>query len=78
MGFKFWLVRATSVFTVVFLLLTVIYYFKGYETNQAILSAAVWSFLATSVFICTRLYHSKKGRSCAICNDTPDKSNPGS
>ena len=78
MGFKFWLFRATSVFTVIFFLLGIIYYFKGYETQEAILSAVIWSFISTSVFICTRLYHSKKGRSCAICNDTPEKPNSGS
>ncbi|WP_133406512.1 hypothetical protein [Parashewanella tropica] len=74
MSLKFWFLRATKVFTVVFLLLWAVYYFKDYETYHAILAAAIWSFIATSVFICTRLYHSKNGNSCSICNDTPEKS----
>ena len=72
MGTKFWVIRAAKVFTLVSILLFMIEILKGHETLSALGFALLWSFIATGIFIATRLYHSSKGRHCALCNDAPD------
>ncbi len=72
MGFKFWFKRWFLVFVSVFTLLSIVYIIKGYEVSNAFLSALIWSLISTTVFVATRLYHSTKGKKCAMCNDTPD------
>ncbi len=72
MGTKFWILRTTKVFTLVAILLFMVEILKGHETMSALGFALLWSFIATAIFIATRLYHSSKGRHRALCNDTPD------
>ncbi|QMW15544.1 hypothetical protein IT970_05625 [Pseudoalteromonas sp. A41-2] len=72
MSTKFWILRAIRVFTLVAILLFMVEILKGHDTQSALSFALLWSFIATAIFIATRLYHSSKGRHCALCNDTPD------
>lgn len=72
MSTKFWILRAIRVFTLVAILLFMVEILKGHDIQSALSFALLWSFIATAIFIATRLYHSSKGRHCALCNDTPD------
>ena len=72
MGTKFWVLRATKVFTLVAILLFMVEILKGHKPSSALAFALLWSFIVTAIFIATRLYHSSKGRHCSLCNDTPD------
>ena len=73
MGFKFWFIRAVKVFISVLILLFLVEQLKGHSLQDSILFALLWAFLSTSVFIGSRIYQSRKGVVCALCNDTPDQ-----
>jgi uncharacterized membrane protein (UPF0136 family) len=75
MGYKFWIVRALKVFGVVLVLLFVVQLLKQHSIEDSVLFAVTWSFLTTLVFIGSRLYQSRKGIECAICNDITDPDN---
>ena len=72
MGHKFWVFRATKVFIVILAILFIIQLLKQHSIEDAIVFALTWSFLTTSVFIGSRLYQSRKGVACELCNDTPE------
>jgi hypothetical protein len=71
MGYKFWIIRALKVFSIVFVLLFIVQLFKQQSIEDSVLFAITWSFLATLVFIGSRLYQSRKGIECALCDDMP-------
>jgi hypothetical protein len=70
--YKFWIIRALKVFTIVFILLFIPELLKQHSIEDSVLFAVTWSFLGTLVFIGSRLYQSRKGMECALCNDIPD------
>jgi len=71
MGIKFWLLRFVKVFSGVFILLFVIHLIKGNQILDSGIFAVIWAFLSTSVFVGSRIYQSKKGIVCELCNDIP-------
>jgi len=72
MGYKFWITRALKVFIGVLILLFIVQLLKQHSIQDSILFAVTWSFLTTLVFIGSRIYQSRKGVECALCNDTPN------
>ncbi|KAA1156129.1 hypothetical protein [Pseudoalteromonas fuliginea] len=74
MGFKFWFVRALKVFLGVAALLFIVELLKQHSVQEALIFACTWSSITTTIFICSRLYQSRKGVECALCNDIPNKS----
>lgn len=72
MGYKFWFIRALTVFIGVLFLLFIVQLLKQYSIEDSLIFAVTWSSLTTLVFICSRIYQSRKGIECALCNDTPD------
>ncbi|OKY25731.1 MULTISPECIES: hypothetical protein [Thalassotalea] len=77
MSVKFWLKRACLVYAAVFILLFISECIKGHKIIDGLIFALEWSLLSTMVFISTRLYYVRKGKSCALCNDMPMKSDKG-
>lgn len=75
MGFKFWLIRALKIFIGVATLLFIVELLKEHSVEASLIFALTWSFISTAIFIGSRLYQSRKGVECALCNDIPDKSN---
>ena len=73
MGLNFWFLRFIKVFTGVFVLLFVIHLIKGNKALESFYFAAVWAFLSTSVFVGSRIYQSRKGIACELCNDIPNE-----
>jgi hypothetical protein len=73
MGKKFWVLRFFKVYVGVFILLFVIHLIKGNEILESFYFAIIWAFLSTSVFVGSRVYQSKKGIACELCNDIPKK-----
>jgi len=71
LGFTFWLKRALKTYPIVFVLLLVIELIKQQTIGSAVLFAATWSGVTTAVFIGSRLYQSRKGIDCALCDDIP-------
>lgn len=74
MGIKFWIKRTFTVFIVVLAILFVVELLKGHSLINSITFALLWSTLSTATFIATRLYYSRKGLACEVCQDTQDKS----
>jgi hypothetical protein len=72
MGYKFWIIRALKVFTIVFVLLFIPELLKPQSIEDSVLFALTWSCLATWVFIGSWLYQSRKAMEIALCNDIPD------
>lgn len=70
MGSVFWIKRFLLVALVVFAVLTAVELLKGHDRVQAVLFGLGWGVLASALFTVTRIYRSRKGQHCAICNDT--------
>jgi hypothetical protein len=75
MSYKFWTIITLKVFVFVLVLLFIVQLLKQHSIEDSVLFAVTWSFLTTLVFIGSRLYQSRKGIECAICNDIPDSDN---
>jgi hypothetical protein len=72
MGTKFWVRRFLTVFALAFLIIAVAQLLKGHAPAYAGTQAALWSFIATSVFTTSRIYQSRRKQHCALCRDTPE------
>jgi len=72
MGRMFWIKRFLIVALVATAILTAVELLKGHELVQAVLFGLGWGVLASAVFTVTRIYRSRKGQHCAICNDIPE------
>lgn len=70
MGTQFWIKRTLVVFISVFAILFVVEILKGHSLMDSLLFSLLWSALSTATFIATRLYYSRKGVDCALCQDT--------
>jgi len=71
MRLSFWIKRFAVVFTGIFLVLLAVGMMKGRPLRQVTIESLVWSAVATSLFVATRLYHLSKGRRCELCQDAP-------
>ena len=72
MGKVFWIKRFFIVAVGAFAVLTVVELLKGHELPNAISFGLGWGVLASAVFTGTRIYRSRRGQHCAICNDIPE------
>ena len=73
MGPAFWIKRFFTVFAGTFLLLCAVQMvFKGQSLAAAAGYAALWAFIASTVFTVARFFQARSGRHCAICRDTPE------
>ena len=72
MGTKFWIKRTLVVFISVLAILFIVELLKGHSLMDSLLFSLLWSALSTATFIATRLYYSRKGVACALCQDTQD------
>ena len=72
MGIKFWIIRFATVFIGSCLIIAVAQLLKGHETSYAATQGVVWGLIASTIFIAVRLYRSRRGERCELCNDTPN------
>ena len=73
MGHAFWVKRFVIVAFVAITVLTTVELLKGHGFVQAIYFGLGWGVLASALFTGTRIYRSRKGQHCAICNDIPEQ-----
>ena len=71
MGFRFWFVKTVKIFLVITVLLFIVQLLKQHSSQDSLIFAIMWSAITTAVFIGSRVYQSRKGVECALCNDTP-------
>ncbi|MEW6992008.1 hypothetical protein AADZ91_15170 [Colwelliaceae bacterium 6441] len=72
LSLKFWLIRAIKIYCSVAIILLIVELIKDHTLINAIYFALFWSFITTSVFIATILYHLSKGRHCQLCQGSLD------
>lgn len=74
MGIGFWIKRFLTVFAIASALLIVVeVLFKGASLATATGHGLTWGGIAAVVFIASRLYQSRKGQACVLCDDIPEK-----
>jgi|KBSMisStaDraftv2_1062788.scaffolds.fasta_scaffold06254_11 hypothetical protein len=72
MGYVFWIKRFVVAAVAAFAILTLVELLKGHDLASALWFAFGWGVLASALFTGTRIYRSRKGQACAVCNDTPE------
>lgn len=77
MSTGFWVRRFSTVFLGAFVVLTTAQWLlRGQRLENAALHGVIWAAVSATVFTAARIYHSRRGRHCAICNDTPEMRAP--
>lgn len=71
MGIAFWVRRAATVFAIVAIILFVVSLLKGRGLVGSAEFAATWATAAAAVFTVGRLYQSRRGQHCELCQDIP-------
>ncbi len=69
-----WIKQAVIVFTVGFAILLIAALLRDRPLRRALNESIAWAAVSTAIFVGTRLYWSRQGRSCALCGDTPNSS----
>lgn len=72
MGHKFWIRRFLVIFVGAFAIITGVQYLKHRDSRYAIEQGLLWAGITAIVFVAARVYQSRKGQQCAICQDTPE------
>ena len=72
MGRAFWIRRFATVTALIFAVLVAVELAKGHPPADALSFAATWGLLAGAIFTLARIFQSRRGQRCAICNDTPE------
>ena len=75
MGVSFWLRRFLLIFCIAFAVIMCAHLLRGHELMFSLSESLLWAMISANIFVFTRIYHSRKGRHCALCNDIPDKQN---
>ncbi len=71
MGIVFWLRRFLWVFCIAFVVLVSVHLLRGQAPVYSLKESLLWAMISTCVFIATRIYRSRKGQHCVLCNDVP-------
>ena len=77
MGTPFWIRRFLFVFGIAFSIIGAAQLVQGESLNYAAIQALLWAAISASIFTGSRIYQSRKGRHCALCQDIPQPSSAG-
>jgi hypothetical protein len=75
MPIKKWILQYVAMLIVLSIGLAFVQYTKGRDLEYSVQFGMLWSFLATTMFLGTRIYYYRKNIYCAVCNDLPETSN---
>jgi len=70
-GILFWLRRFVLVFCVACAMIVNTHLLRSHELAVSLSRGLLWSTISANVFIFTRIYRSRNGGYCALCNDLP-------
>ena len=73
MGVLFWLRRFMLLFCIAFAVIMCAHLLRGHELMFSLSESLLWAMISANIFTFGRIYHSRKRRYCAICNDVPDR-----
>ena len=71
MGIAFWIRRFVLIFCLVFAVLACVHLLRGHELLFTLKESLLWGIITANIFVASRIYDSRRGRLCALCNDTP-------
>lgn len=71
MGTAFWIKRFLVVLAGAFVLICAAQLLRGHELSYSATQAGIWSTIAATIFIVTRLVRARRGQHCELCRDTP-------
>jgi len=75
-GTKFWVKRFFVVLCGAFIIISGAQMLKGHDFIYCITQGLLWSVITATIFVLGRIYQSRRGQHCSICQDTPEvKSN---
>ena len=69
MGLTFWLRRFLLLFCLAFIVIVCAHLLRGHELVFSLSESLLWATISANIFMVTRIYHSRKGRYCALFND---------
>jgi hypothetical protein len=71
MGTTFWIRRFALVLAIAFVVIAGAHLLRGRSFESSLVEALIWSVISAGIFVSARMYQSRKGVHCAICNDIP-------
>ena len=77
MGAAFWIRLFILVWTAAFVLIAGAQTLKGHDLPYALTQGLLWATISAGIFTGGRLYQSRRGQHCAICQDTPEMRGEG-
>lgn len=75
MPIKKWIFQYAAMLAVLSLIFSAVQYAKGRDIEYSVEFGILWAFLATTMFLGTRIYYYRKNVYCAVCNDLPEPRN---
>jgi hypothetical protein len=76
MGTMFWIRRYALVFAIAFVVIAGAHLLRGRSFESSLVEAVIWSAISAGIFVGARIYQSRKGVHCAMCNDIPVEPDP--
>ncbi len=70
-GTIFWIRRFAMIYAGALTVISVAQLLKGHSAAYSFTQGAIWGLISTTLVIALRLYKSRRGEACAVCNDTP-------
>lgn len=71
MGKAFWIRRYLTAFVVAACLIGGSQLLRGHTVGYSVTHGLIWGAISSTVFVATRMYYSRRGYVCAMCQDTP-------
>lgn len=75
MPIKKWILQYATMLAALAVALALVQYLKGRNLEYSVEFGILWAFLATTIFLGTRIYYYRKNIYCAVCNDLPETGN---
>ena len=75
MPIRKWILQYAAMFIALSVILSFVQYSKGRDVEYSVKFGILWAFLATTMFLGTRIYYYRKNIYCAVCNDLPEPGN---
>ena len=72
MGVLFWFRRFVMVFGIAFVVIVSAHLLRGHELIFSFSQSLLWTVISAIIFTVSRIYQSRKGVHCVLCNDIPD------
>ena len=72
MGKAFWIKRFLAVLIGAFVVISAAQMLKGHDWQYSAMQGAIWGVITATVFTVARIFQSRRGQHCAICEDTPE------